>query len=61
MTSYRPWKTAAEAEREDVESFAAYCVGSCHGDWSPKVDEIKEKVRSDPAVYAHYLEQWRRY
>ena len=42
--------------RVDVATHAAYCIGSAHGDSSPAVQCIYDKVLSDDAVYA----EWRR-
>lgn len=30
--------------REEIAMFAAYCVGSCHGDWDPRTDAERERV-----------------
>jgi hypothetical protein len=50
-----------ETEREEVAKFAQYCMGSCHGDWSPEAEGIYDEVMRDDAAFEHYREQLRRY
>jgi hypothetical protein len=41
-------------ERQEVAEWARYCMGSCHGDWSPKTEAIYDEVMRDDAVFEFY-------
>lgn len=45
-------------DRESVASFAAWCMGSAHGDWDPRVAEEHQRVLADPAVYRRWRAEW---
>ena len=47
-------KTQIAAYIEDVVDHAGYCIGSCHGDWSPLVAEMQARVRADVATFEWY-------
>ena len=51
-------------ERREVASFAVWCVGSCHGDWSPEAAEVKEAIMQasqDDELYVHFRDELERY
>jgi hypothetical protein len=52
MQQYEEAKIAAYID--DVADYAGFCMGSCHGDWSPLVAEMEAKVRTDVATYEWY-------
>jgi hypothetical protein len=46
------WETMTE--RVSVAHFAAYCMGSAHGDFDPRVDAEHARVMSDDAAFARW-------
>ena len=52
---------SAQTFREDVATFAAYCVGSCHGDWDPRTDAERERVMNDDIAFGWWSAELKRY
>ena len=52
-----------ETLRDEVATFAAYCIGSTapQGDWDSSVDDEREKVMTDDDTFDHWLKQYRSY
>lgn len=40
--------------REDVAVWARYCMGSCHGDWSPQAEAIYDEVMRNDETFEFY-------
>lgn len=47
--------------REDVATFAAWCVGSCHGDDDQRVELVRTRVMNDGQVFAYWKAEHARY
>ena len=47
--------------REEIATFAAYCVGSCHGDWDPRTDAERERVMKDDTAFDWWRDEFERY
>ena len=47
--------------REEIAMFAAYCVGSCHGDWDPRTDAERERVMKNDIAFGWWRNEHERY
>ncbi len=47
--------------REEIATFAAWCVGSCHGDWDPLTDAERERVMKDDIAFDWWSAEFKRY
>ena len=48
-------------DRAVVAHFAAYCVGSCFGDWHPQCQLAHDRVLADDGAYEFYRNQHQRH